>query len=311
MDPYKVLGIKRGATAEEAKKAYRKLAFENHPDRNPNNPQAEEKFKEVSEAWDQINNPRQENPQNYGDAFKRWAQNFSYTSNGFSSKTNQIVTVKISFKESCLGTSKDIEFNKKNTCLHCKGTGAKDNAFEVCKTCSGSGKHVFNKAGFSILMGECQGCNGRGRIIKVKCNTCVGKGYTEVPCKEKINLPSCMEDGHQVIFELSQQESLIVNVQVEKENNFIRNAMDVYSKVSVSLKELLLGAHVQVDTIHGPKTIVIKECTEPNTKLRLKDCGAKHPHQEIFGNHIVTLEAKFPASLDEKQKKLIEEALNG
>lgn len=312
MDPYKVLGLKPGASKEEAKKAYRKLAFENHPDRNPGNKAAEEKFKQISEAWEFINNPdsRTRGEENMSDSFRRWASNMAAAAHGFSHKSIQTASVEISFQESCLGAEKDIAFVRKVSCSACDGVGAKKGDYEICKACQGSGKHIYQKGGFSIMMGLCPSCQGKGKTIKVKCAVCLGKGHSENTCREKITIPSCIEDGMHLNFDLSENESLMIKVKVG-ESGFIRHNLDVMSVCRIPLKDALLGCALKVDTIHGPKLINIKECTPSNTKLRLKDCGAKHPMKSMLGNHIITVEVEFPTSLNDEQKRIIAEVFDG
>lgn len=312
-DPYKVLGLKANASKEEAKKAYRKLAFENHPDRNPNNPQAEAKFKEISEAWEQINNPSAVHGGNRPDmaeVFRRWAAGFTGQSHGFSQKKIQMAQVTVSFAESCLGVEKEITFNRKQKCTSCNGSGAQDGKVDTCASCKGLGRHVYRQGNVNISMGECQVCSGSGKTIRNKCTNCIGRTYMEISCKEKIPLPSCVENGMQINFDISDSESLMVQVFIENHPSFTRNNIDICSRQKISLKDALLGCHLTVPTIHGDKTIVVKDCTQYGTKFRLKDFGAKHPHKNITGSHIVTIEVELPQNLTDEQKVKIKEVFH-
>jgi len=314
MDPYKTLGVSKAATPEEIKKAYRKLAKQHHPDVNHGNKEAEEKFKEISLAYDMIQNPENHRKKEYSppgnnvaDAFKKWANAFRRAGINREQQQSYDIETSLSFKESCFGTQKKLSYTARVKCSGCDGIGAKEGDYETCKDCEGNGIRQ-SRHGFQITASVCASCAGRGQKIKVKCEACSGYGQTSVQKATTVTIPPCLTDKIIHQFRTSDGDDVCLILSIEEDSNFVRpeGSADIHGKVSISLKEALLGCKVPIRTIHGEKVVTIAECTQPGTKARLKGLGAKFPNgTDEYGNHIAHIEIQFPDKLTDEQKNAI------
>lgn len=302
MDPYKVLGVSRNASPKEIKKAYRKLAQETHPDKNPGDPEAEARFKEISQAYQEITNPQHTPRQSPG--FSRGP----FGGNPFRINKST-TTVSVTFEESCTGCSKDIVYSYMDDCSACNGSGAESEDTVSCHSCGGSGANHLHLGGINIAMGVCSVCSGKGTLPKVKCKVCVGKGQVRSSGTKTIQVPPLVKNGDSFAFHANNENIVRVVVQISNPEGKYRRGLDVYSKLKINLKDALLGAKVKVSTLEGEKNVEIPECTPPDKKIRLKDCGAKDPRTNRVGNHILVVELNFPQSLNEEQKEKLKEVL--
>lgn len=313
MNPYKVLGVSKDASKEEIKKAYRKLAHKYHPDKNPDNPEAEEKFKEISEAYEMLTNPKKQKPNmggfgniNINDIFSRFAQGWG--ANPVSQIRQQNVELEITFKESCFGSLKDVTFNYQRTCTTCGGVGAEKGDFEICSACNGTGARTTSLGGnVTISVGSCPNCKGKGTIIHKTCSNCNGHGTTNHTETRTLNIPPLVEENSVLRVQIDNENLLNVRLKITNNHDMLRRGIDIYTKEKISLKDALLGGKITVETLNGDKLVTIKECTSPGTKVRLKGCGAKHPQKNEYGSHIAIIEVEFPHSLQEEQKDKIKE----
>jgi molecular chaperone DnaJ len=322
MNPYEILGVSKDASESEIKSAYRKLAFQYHPDRNHGDKAAEEKFKDISLAFDMIQNPQnhrshqqaQQKPHSKpwaaaADTYKRW-------SNAFRQYQNEPeiynVSCTLTFKESCFGVSKKIEYVARENCNGCSAIGAKEGNFEQCPECAGSGVREFKQA-FQVAAITCPACSGRGIRIKIPCNDCQGRGKKNTKKTTSIDLPPCISD--ELVYEINTTDGdvLALRIKIQQESGLMRQngTADIHSKRSISLKDALLGCKIPIHTLHGEKTMTVQPCTQPNTKARLKGLGAKIPNSENHGNHIVHIEIEFPESLTQEQRELLTAAFDG
>lgn len=322
MDPYKVLGLKKGASKEDAKKAYRKLAHKYHPDKNPGDKEAEEKFKEISAAYEEITNPGSKGsrgstrgrPNSVADILKKWAQwGFNVqTSSGFGFQEEPaFARVILTFEEACFGVSKEIEYNISHECGTCNGVGAESGNYSECTTCDGTGHRVMQQA-FQTGVVTCPSCGGRGVRITKPCSKCNGRRVETKKEKQKVDIPSSVSDG--MVYNARSKDGYPISIQVRVKKDLEmarpRGSIDVHSERKLSLKEALLGCKIQVRTIHGDKTVTIEECAHPGVKVRLKGCGAKNPNTGDFGNHIIHIDVDFPTKLTDKQRELLNEVFD-
>jgi len=314
-DPYEVLGVAQGANQSEVKKAYRKLAHKYHPDKNPDDKEAEEKFKEINQAYEAITNPDSANANQKGGFggfnWQNISDMFGQFSGGNRAQQNRyVVDHKLSFKESCFGVTKDISFLLEKVCAPCKGVGALDGDYTTCAACNGSGSQTRQLGSITISGGVCPACRGQGKSITNPCKDCGGQGHKAKKETRSITFPPCIDNG--AIFHLVLEDKSILSIRafVEQPKDMMRQGVDVYAKHKISLKDALLGGKITVETLHGTKSVVIKECTGPDTKVKLKTCGAKHPNKDEYGNHIMIIEIEFPQSLTENQKEKLREVFS-
>jgi molecular chaperone DnaJ len=327
MDPYRVLEIAPGSSKEEVKKAFKKLALKYHPDRNQGNAEAEEKFKEINQAYQMLtdDNPKPSgaghNPQDFSNVWKNAGfdpflnidEIFRAAGMGANRRsqprrnTHRVHAV-LSFKEACLGTDKTFKLKSNKKCVGCKGVGAAEEDCIKCEECKGMGT-VAGKHHNIVISKTCNKCNGRGIKFTKSCQECHGLGTIQSISDHTVSIPSCVDTGSTCTVKVSDMDTLLIDISVMPDPSFARIGTDVHSIQKVSLKDVLLGCKLNVNTLHGEKVINIKECINPNLKIRLRDCGAKDPGNNTLGSHILTLEVQYPEKLTDEQKDKIKEVL--
>ena len=351
-DYYKILGVERNASEDEIKSAYRKLAKKYHPDLNKDNPDAAEKFKEINEAYEVLGDEKKrsnydqfgsgDGPQFSGFNTGGMGGGFDFSGDfgdifgdifsafGGSGRTRQRtyrgedinVAINITLKEACLGTTKTIMVNKVEKCDKCMGTGAKNGKeFSTCPDCKGAGRVRYQQNtifGTTIREGECQTCNGTGKIIKERCPYCNGKGYTKLQKSVQVKIPAGI-DNDQILRMNGQGNSptrpgingdLNIRINVLPDKLLERKGNDLYIDIYVPFTTLLLGGEVEVPTLEGIFNLTIKELTQSGTVMRIKNKGAKILHREIRGDLLVTLKAESPKTLDKKTKDALKDIQN-
>ena len=316
-DPYKVLNLEQGATKEEIKEAYKKMALKWHPDRHQDNPEAEEKFKEINAAYQLIKdgnyNPNANqnfNPfQNISDIF-----NSTFNSGGFpfgdvwsqhpgnSAPAIRHSELYISLKEAKHGVKKKIRVSSQNVCSECNGLGA-EVVNEPCSHCNGSG-HIRKMVGPVTISSSCNVCRGSGKKIKNVCNKCSGQGkLTEMEDLE-VNIPA----GIRPFSRLKVKQDLIIQIKFNNDGNIQLIDTDsgtVTSKLNVDLKTAILGGSVSVETLDGMKKIKIKSGMQPNTNISIKNGGVGG--RNGLGSHIIIANiGNLPKKLTKEQKDLFQ-----
>ena len=347
-DYYKILGVEKNASNDDIKSAYRKLAKKYHPDLNKDNPDAAEKFKEINEAYEVLGDEKKRsNYDQFGSADGPQFNGFGSGGMGggfdFSGDFGDIfgdifsafgggrtrqktyrgedinVSMTITLKEACLGTTKTILVNKIDRCDNCQGTGAKNGKeFSTCPDCKGAGRVRYQQNtifGTTIREGECQTCGGTGKIIKEKCPYCNGKGYTRVQKSVQVKVPAGI-DNDQILRMNGQGNSptkqgvngdLNIKINVLADKLLERKGNDLYIDIYVPFTTLILGGEVEVPTLEGIFNLSIKELTQSGTIMRIKGKGAKILHRETRGDLLVTLKAESPKSLDKKTKDALKD----
>lgn len=306
-NPYEILGVPAGTSLDEVKKVYKKLARQYHPDLNPGNKEAEEKFKEINAAWDEIQNPKQQS-QPHGGPFggNPFTNGFggdpsSIFNMFFSQNRRPTIETTISFKESCLGTSKTINYRLAVNCDGCHGLGI-ENA-TTCKDCAGTGRQGKAWLGNAA----CKSCRGngftQGANSKV-CQSCHGQRKREVVRSREINIPPCItpsSDHEQTMVGINDEGTVIqVVINILPSQEFKRIGLDIISEQTVSLLDALNGTKIDIETIHGTKSTKVPSCINYGDKLRLKECGAIKDGKK--GNHLVAIKFKMPSGLTDEQK---------
>ncbi|PYI85360.1 MAG: molecular chaperone DnaJ, partial [Verrucomicrobia bacterium] len=301
-DYYDVLGMDRSASEEEIKKAYRKLAVKYHPDRNPGDKTAEEKFKELGEAYEVLSDAAFDRRQRTGtyaggfhDPFEIFREVFGNAGMGggifdqfFCGGRADLhqaqrgadlrYDMEITFEEAAQGCEKEISVNKLNECESCQGTGGEaDSKLKVCAICGGRGQVVTSRGIFSIAQ-TCSRCEGTGRIIDKPCHTCQGTGRRERPTKIKLKIPAGVDAGARLRstgngeagIRSGPAGDLYVVLHVKGHELFHREGDDLLCEVPVTFVQATLGAEIEVPTLTGKAQIKIPAGTQSGTLFRLK-----------------------------------------
>ncbi len=316
-DYYEVLGVSRGASSDEIKKAYRKLAKEFHPDKNPNNKEAEERFKEVSEAYEYLSNPekkahynkfghaRQSNqPSDYG---------FRYTPPIRVGET-MILNLKLTLEEIYSGVKKSYKYKRNISCVDCSGHGGLDG--QNCDVCGGSGvfMHIIRTPiGDFPQGGRCQACEGIGLKYKTPCNTCNSNGVNIVEEIVEINVPSGVQEG--MTFMMSGKGHAIkggvngdlhIIVMELPHKVYVRNGSDLKMTLKLTYSQLVLGDKIEVDTIEGGKIRVsIPEYSDVGVNLKVQGKGLKTYNSSTRGDIVITLGINVPKQITESTREML------
>lgn len=343
-DYYETLGVNKSAGEDEIKKAYRKLAKKYHPDANPGDKAAEERFKEVNEAYEILSDTQKRaqydqfghaafdqsmgggggfyNAGDFdmGDIFSMFGFGGGSSSrrNGPMRGRDLNITIQITFEEAVFGCKKDIQVNVTDSCDTCHGTGAKPGTHpETCRKCNGTGQErVVQQSIFGTMQTTrtCSACHGTGKTVKEPCSSCRGTGYVKKTKKYEINIPKGIDHGQTIRLSGKGEAGingggygdLLVTVYVKPHSYFVRKGMDIYSDKTISFTEAILGGEITINTIYGEEKYTVKPGTQPNTVITLKSCGVPSlRNDKIKGNQVVTLKVSIPNSLTEKQKMML------
>ena len=323
-DYYEVLGVSKNASEDEIKKAYRKLAIKNHPDRNPGDKEAEARFKEAAEAYEVLHDPQK----------RQQYDQFGFDGpKGFGGGTRQPqyrgadlrLKVKLSLQDVASGVTKKFKLRKDICCPHCHGTGAANGEHpQTCPTCNGAGavvKTVKTPLGIMQTQGVCPQCHGEGTIIKNKCSPCGGEGIVKGEEVVELNIPAGVEQGMIVNVpgkgNAGRRNGLQGDIQVlieeEKNNTFVRDGQDIIYNLLLDFPTAVLGGEVDVPTITGKNvTIKIEPGTQPGKTLRLRGKGlpAVKGYGSNTGDLVVNISIFVPKTVNKKQREALEEFKN-
>lgn len=345
-DYYEVLSVERTASEEEIKKAYRKLAVKFHPDKNPGDKTAEEKFKEIGEAYEALSDPQKRaaydeyghaafdprrRASGFHDPFEIFREAFGGGGGGgifddlFGSGRGDPTgpqrgsdlryDMEITFLEAAQGVEKEISVNKLDQCDVCHGSGREgDSKTRVCPTCQGRGQVVTARGIFSIAQ-TCPRCEGAGRIIENPCKTCRGTGRRERASKIHIKIPPGVDTGTR-LRSLGNGEAgarggpmgdLYVVIHVKPHEIFQRDGDDLLCEVPISFVQAALGAEIEVPTLSGKAQIKIPPGTQNGALFRLKGKGMKNVQGYGFGDLHVRMVVEVPTHLNAAQKAKLQE----
>jgi len=359
-DYYKILGVNKTASADELKKAYRKLAHKYHPDKvvegSKDHAENEKRFKEINEAYQVLSdvNKRQQYDQfgatfdqaqrqgggyggfgGFGQAgninvdFEDLEDLFGGVFSGFGGGrrtggrsrkgANIEVTVTISLSDVVLGVEKEIKLYKTIACKNCHGNGADPQSKMIkCSECDGKGQtvHMQNTIlGSFQTVRTCAHCGGKGEKPEKVCNSCRGQGITKDTVTLKVEIPAGVSHGEtlrvsgegEAGISGSPAGDLYVNINVQTDSRFKRQADDLISKVIVSFGEAALGDKKEVETIDGKISLTIPAGIQSGTVLRLKGKGVPHLHGRGRGDHLFEIIVSTPPHLSRRQKELLQE----
>ena len=334
-DYYDLLGVNRRATQDEIKKAYRRLAKENHPDRNPDKA-AEEKLKRVNEAYDVLSDSEKRanydrygtadfqgiNMDGFGDIFSSIFRGFG----GFGGGRGRgragpppgqtlRMTIKLTFLEAFFGTEKEIAFRRKIKCETCGGSGAKPGSSPTqCRTCGGQGQVVRSMGGFMSVAQTCPTCRGLGESIDSPCGDCRGQGLQNERKETIVPIPPGVEDGQGIRIQGGGNfgprggppGDLILMFSVEPHESFVRRGLHVYMETEIPFSIAVIGGEVEVETLWGSSKMKIKKGTAGGTVFRMKGKGV-HTEDGRSGDQLVRVNIHIPKKLSKKQKEYLSE----
>ena len=346
-DYYEVLEVDRNADADEIKKSYRKLALKYHPDRNPNDKSAEEKFKELGEAYEVLNDPQSRaSYDRYGhSAFDPRAR--ASAGHGFHDPTEIFREVfgsgtifddlfgtgerrsaeggqrgddlrydmEITFVEAAQGCEKEITINKMAPCDICGGSGAeKGSAAKTCPTCKGRGQVITSRGIFSIAQ-TCPHCSGRGRVVEKPCRPCSGSGRRERSAKITIKVPAGVDTGIRLRSTGNGEAGvhggpagdLHIFLHVQPHELFQRDGDDLLCEVPISFAQAALGAEIDVPTLGPAVAVKIPAGTQSGAVFRLKGKGVKNVQGYGHGDLLARVQVEVPTRLNSEQKARLEE----
>jgi molecular chaperone DnaJ len=342
-DYYEVLGVSRTATEIEIKRAYRNLAVKFHPDKNPDDPQAEEKFKEAAEAYSVLSDKdKRARYDRFGHAAAAGGQGFGFDPSGFSNIEDIFdlfgfgdmfggrggtrrssgqrgadlrYDLEITLEEAATGKDEKLRIPRLETCEECEGKGAeKGTQPETCITCGGSGQTRYQQGFFSVMR-TCPNCAGKGQIIKSACKNCNGAGRVEKEKTIEIKIPAGVETGSRLRVTAEgeagvgggRQGDLYVVVHVAEHETFERQGANLYAAVPISFAQAALGAEMQVKTLDGEETLKIPAGTQTGTVFRIKGEGMPILGGRGKGDLFVAVTLVTPKNLTKEQRKLLEQ----
>lgn len=338
-DPYEILGIDRNASADEVKAAFRRLAQKYHPDRNPNDPTAQEKFKEINAAYQLLSDPQKRaaydrfgNSAFTGGGAQGWADFVDFENinldgilgdllRGFGIRTGDRGDLRkeitISFVEAAFGCEKDLTYERIEACSDCRGAGsAPGHVGEVCSVCNGRGRIRYQQGMFPIAVERsCSRCRGTGRIVTHPCSTCRGAGLVTKSRTITVTIPAgiehgasrTVERGGNVIRPDRPPGDLELVIAVEPHPFFKRVGDDVVCSVPISFAQAALGDEIEVPTLEGRGKLRIPPGTQPGTLLRIKGKGIPHRMRSGRGDQLVEIMLEVPTKLTPRQRELLQE----
>ncbi|MCQ2771006.1 MAG: molecular chaperone DnaJ [Clostridia bacterium] len=344
-DYYEILGVSKTASDDEIKKAYRKLAKQYHPDMNPGDKAAEEKFKEVNTAYAVLSDSekRAKYDQFGEDAVNGSAGGASgfggfggmdfdisdifgdFFGGGRSQRNNGPVQgddieqrVIITFEESAFGCKKEIKYSKVENCADCNGTGAaKGTSPKTCSKCNGRGQIRVQQRtmlGMMQTTRPCDACNGRGTIIETPCKTCSGRGIKSVSKTLEVNIPAGIDNGQTLTvrgmgnagLRGGPSGDLYLRVAVKPHEIFTRDGFNIYCDIPVAFHEATLGAQIKVPTLEGDTTYTIPEGTQSGTSFIIKGSGIQNINRNRGkGDLIFKVNVEVPKNLNGAQKEAL------
>jgi molecular chaperone DnaJ len=336
-DYYEILGVARDAGPEEIKKAYRKLAHRHHPDKNPGDHSAEERFKEISEANEVLGNPEKRQAYDrfgaagpgrgfegfdsgFGSIFDDIFEGFFGGRTGRSTRGAQRgadlrYNLEIRFEEAAGGVEKEIVIPRMETCRACRGSGAKPGSQPVvCRACRGTGQARFSQ-GFLTVSQTCGQCRGQGRVLEHPCPSCRGLGQVKAERTLTVKIPAGVETGTRLKL-AGEGESgvrggppgdLYVVITVQEHPIFARHGDDLYCEVPISFTQAALGAQLEIPTLSGRAVFKIPPGSQTGTELRIKGKGLPNVRGYGRGDLVARIFVEVPTHLTPKQRDLLEE----
>jgi molecular chaperone DnaJ len=337
-DLYDLLGVRRDADERELKRAYRKLAMQYHPDRNPS-PDAANMFREAAEAYEVLTDPAKRalydqlgheglsrNGYGFGAGFSSVEDIFAQFGDLFGDIFNfdqerrttggqdMRVEVELTFEESIHGVQRTLSIQRHTTCKTCDGTGAAPGTQpQTCPLCRGKGQ-IQHMQGIFAMSVPCHGCAGRGVRIEHPCPHCEGRGVIAERRDIQLRIPAGVEDGTRLRVKgegelggKGQRGDLFVFVHVQPSERFERDGVHIHCREPISFVQAALGCLLTIQTLHGEEVIEIPPGAQHGDIITLRGQGAPHVHGHARGDLLVHLEIQIPRKLDPAQRALLEQ----
>ena len=335
-DYYELLGVDKTADDRDLKSAYRKLAMQHHPDKNPGNKEAEDKFKQINEAYAVLSDPEKRarydrygsaDPQAHytGDVFDIFNAFFG---GGFSGGRGQTgfegedleAQVTINLEQARAGATLEVDVNRLAACNHCKGNRAEpgSNGKQTCATCRGAGQvrqQVQSFFGTMMTQATCPTCRGAGETITTPCTVCRGQGRTKVNEKVPVNLPKGIDGGYRVKsprqgnvgLDGGPPGDLYIYINLEPHPHLIRQEDNLYYELKMGFAQAALGSSFEIPTLDGPEVLRIPAGTQSHEEFRLRGKGMPRLRQVGMGDQIIITKVEVPDRLSAKAKELLKE----
>lgn len=341
-DFYEVLGVSRGASEDELRTAYRKLAHQYHPDKTGGDKAAEEKFKEVNEAYGVLKNKEKrahydrfgtEGPQQggggfggggfqQGSPFEDIFDTFFGGQGGRASRANAATRgddleyhIRITLKDAAVGVKKTLSFKRLENCNECSGTGAaKGTQPKTCSQCGGAGQVRMSQGFFSVTR-TCPKCQGSGSEISTPCSSCKGNGRIESKRELAVDIPAGVDTGSRLRVpgegepgrNRGPRGDLYVLIEVEPHALFEREGASILCTVPINFSQAILGATIHVPTISGEVELKVPAGTQSGTVFKLRGMGLPDLRGYRQGDQLVTVQVETPTKLSKRQRELIDE----
>ncbi|RXJ88330.1 molecular chaperone DnaJ [Arcobacter sp. CECT 8983] len=343
VDYYELLEVARDSDKGTIKKAYRKMAMKYHPDKNPDDTDAEDKFKAVNEAYQVLSDDEKRSIYDrYGKAgleghgqgggfaggfddlssiFEEMFGGSGFGGFGGASRRQRktynynldiAIELTVEFNEAIFGCKKDIEYKYKNACGDCKGTGAKNGKLNTCPHCEGQGQ-IHMRQGFMTFAQTCPHCNGTGQAVTSKCNTCNGTGYDEKKETFEVNVPEGVNDGNRIrvsnrgnVAPDGTRGDLYLQIKVNEDSHYVRHDDDIYLEVPIFFTQVALGATIKIPGLRGELELKVPAGTRDKEQFRFRNEGVKSVQGYGQGDLIVQVKINYPTSLNSEQENLLE-----